>query len=85
MYEELSLNGFIKEIREVTSGPHPRKFCFVLGAGASITSGIKSAQELVNLWEKELLERNREKHLKQLHTLGPQVMADSRFNDQAQV
>ena len=28
---------------------------------------------------------NREKHLKQLHTLGPQVMADSRFNDQAQV
>ena len=62
MYEELSLNGFIKEIREVTSGPHPRKFCFVLGAGASITSGIKSAQELVNLWEKELLERNREKH-----------------------
>ena len=64
MYEELSLNGFIKEIREVTSGPHPRKFCFVLGAGASITSGIKSAQELVNLWEKELLERNREKHLR---------------------
>lgn len=50
--ELLSLNGFIKEMTEVSSGPHPRKFCFVLGAGASKASGIKSGQELVNLWER---------------------------------
>ena len=61
--ELLSLNGFIKEMTEVSSGPHPRMFCFVLGAGASKASGIKSGQELVNLWEKDLLERNKESHL----------------------
>jgi tetratricopeptide (TPR) repeat protein len=61
--ELLSLSGFIKEMTEVSSGPHPRKFCFVLGAGASKASGIKSGQELVNLWEKDLLERNKESHL----------------------
>ena len=62
--EELSLSGFIKEMKDVSSGPHPRKFCFVLGAGASKTSGIKSGQELVNIWDRELLERNQEEYLK---------------------
>ena len=57
-YEELSLSGFLKEMKEASSGFHPRKFCFVLGAGASKSSGIKSGQELVNIWDKELLERN---------------------------
>ncbi|MEE1075863.1 MAG: tetratricopeptide repeat protein [Acutalibacteraceae bacterium] len=63
-YEELSIKGFIDEIKEVSSGPHPRKFCFVLGAGASRASGIKSGQELVDIWEKELLARNEEDYLK---------------------
>ena len=57
-YKNLSLKGFINEIKEVSSGPHPRKFCFVLGAGASISSGIKSGQELVTIWDRELQERN---------------------------
>lgn len=61
-YEKLSLSGFVKEIKEVSNGPHPRKFCFVLGAGASKTSGIRSGQELVDIWEQELLERNKEGH-----------------------
>lgn len=63
-YENLSLKGFVDEITEVSSGPHPRKFCFVLGAGASISSGIKSGQELVTIWDRELQERNAEEHLK---------------------
>lgn len=61
--EEISLSGFVKEMQEVSSGPHPRKFCFVLGAGASKSSGIQSGQELVDIWEKDLLERNRDAHL----------------------
>ena len=69
-YEELTLTGFVKEMKEVSSGPHPRKFCFVLGAGASRSSGIKSGQELVNIWEEDLLERNREAHLKWKEQLG---------------
>lgn len=63
-YEELSLSGFVKEIKETSEGPHPRKFCFVLGAGASKSSGIKSGQELVDIWDKELEERNKESHEK---------------------
>ena len=63
-YEELSLQCFLDEIKAVSSGPHPRKFCFVLGAGASRASGIKSGQELVDIWEKELLVRNKEDYLK---------------------
>ena len=69
-YEELTLNGFVKEMKEVSSGMHPRKFCFVLGAGASKSSGIKSGQELVNIWEEDLLERNRTAHLKWKKQLG---------------
>ncbi len=63
-YEELSLKGFIYEMKEVSSGPHPRKFCFVLGAGASISSGIKSGQGLVTMWDAELQIRNEKSHIK---------------------
>ena len=62
--EELTLNGFIKELKDVSFGPHPRKFCFVLGAGASKSSGIKSGQDLVGIWDKELEERNPKEHEK---------------------
>ena len=63
-YEELTLKGFIYEMKEVSSGPHPRKFCFVLGAGASLSSGIKSGQELVTMWDAELQLRNEKSHIK---------------------
>ena len=68
--ENLTLSGFLKEMKEVSYGTHSRKFCFVLGAGASKSSGIKSGQELVNIWEKDLLERNREGHLEWKQELG---------------
>ena len=54
----ISLEGFIDEVKDVSDGPHQRKFCFVLGAGASINSGIKSGQQLVDLWDAELQKRN---------------------------
>ena len=63
-YEELSLKGFMYEMKEVSCGPHPRKFCFVLGAGASLSSGIKSGQELVTIWDTELQIRNEKSHKK---------------------
>ena len=68
--EKLSLIGFLNEIKDVNVGPHPRKFCFVLGAGASRTSGIKSGQELVNIWDNELDERNSEDYYKWKIELG---------------
>ena len=63
-YEELSLEGFISEVKNASRGIHSRKFCFVLGAGASITSGLTSGQELVDIWERELIERNKAEHIK---------------------
>lgn len=42
----------------------------MLGAGASRTSGIKSGQELVRIWDKELSERNQEEHRKWKEKLG---------------
>lgn len=66
----MTLKGFINEVRMVSQGPHPRKFCFVLGAGASKTSGIKTGEELVEIWERELAERNSRDHEEWKHQLG---------------
>lgn len=57
-YQRMTLSGFINEVKSSSQGPYPRKFCFVLGAGASKTSGIKTGEELVEIWERELAERN---------------------------
>ncbi len=54
--EKLTQAGLIHEFEDVSEGPHSSKFCFVLGAGASRMSGIKTGQELVDIWEKELLQ-----------------------------
>lgn len=50
-------------MKEVPSGSHPRKFCFELGVGASLSSGIKSGQELVTIWDAELQLRNEKAHI----------------------
>ena len=60
--QELILKGFIQEVESASKGTHARKFCFVLGAGASKSSGIKTGQELVNIWDKELHNRNPKVH-----------------------
>ena len=61
-YRKLSLKGFVQEFKSVSEGPYQRRFCFVLGAGASKTSGIKTGEELVDIWDKELEIRNPEEH-----------------------
>ena len=49
MYQVIKLDGFLEEVADVTEGPYARKFCFFLGAGASITSGIPATTKLVDL------------------------------------
>lgn len=61
-YKELTLDGFVQEFKSVSEGPYQRKFCFVLGAGASKTSGIKTGEELVDIWDRELEVRNPVEH-----------------------
>ena len=59
---KLSLDGFIDEFKEVTVSSRPRRFCFVLGAGASVSSGIPTAQRLVARWEERLRKRYGDEH-----------------------
>lgn len=54
----LTLDGFVEEVKEASTGRSQRKFCFILGAGASITSGIKTGQQLVEIWDSQLRMRN---------------------------
>lgn len=53
-----TLLSFIDKVRETSEGMHPRKYCFVLGAGASASSGIKTGQNLVDIWDQELSEQD---------------------------
>ena len=34
-YKDLSIQGFIDEVKDVSAGSHSRKFCFVIGASAT--------------------------------------------------
>ncbi len=65
-----SLDGFIEELHNVTHSTYPRKFCFFLGAGASITSGIPSGQDLVRQWDAYLKKDNPKGHLRWQAQLG---------------
>ena len=51
---------------------------FVLGAGASKSSGIMTGQELVDIWEKELIERNQEDYLSWKEQLG--ITEENKYN-----
>jgi protein O-mannosyl-transferase len=52
--KEISLKQFIAHFGENLR--KEKRFCFILGAGASKTSGIKTGGELVTQWIKELKE-----------------------------
>ncbi len=55
-YRKMRLSGLIDKVVADTDGRRALDFCFVLGAGASISSGIPSGLKLVARWEKELAE-----------------------------
>ena len=59
---KITMAGFLDEMKDVSYGPQSRKFCFVLGAGASQTSGIPMGSEMVDEWEAYLMRRNPETH-----------------------
>lgn len=56
--QELSVQGMIADIAEATRSTHPKRFCFVLGAGASYSSGILTGEKMVEKWDQELRDRN---------------------------
>jgi len=53
---EVSMRGFVKEMRRLDQLPLSQPFVFLLGAGASISSGIPGAQRLADTWLAEMHE-----------------------------
>jgi hypothetical protein len=53
---EISMRGFVKELRRIDQLPISQTFVFLVGAGASISSGIPGAQRLADTWLAEMHE-----------------------------
>lgn len=51
--ETINTKRFVKKFQEISAN-EDRRFCFVLGAGASRSSGIKTGAELARTWLEEL-------------------------------
>ncbi len=58
--KEIKMSALIKTFRKDSS---EKKYCFILGAGASRSSKIRMASELVKAWEKDLVESETEESL----------------------
>ena len=63
-HEKLSLPGFVEEVKAASEGNLPRRFCLILGAGASKSSGIPDGSDLVKGWDLELSTRDPDGHAK---------------------
>jgi tetratricopeptide (TPR) repeat protein len=64
MDNEISLKTFLHTVKE--SCKNDGRYCFILGAGSSKESGIKTGIELAKIWTEELKERYSEPELKDL-------------------
>lgn len=60
----LSLNVFLNALEE--GYRNERRYCFILGAGASKTSGIPTGEELARQWYGDILERYSREEIKAL-------------------
>lgn len=60
----LSLNVFLNTLEEGCK--NERCYCFILGAGASKTSGIPTGEELAKQWHGEILEQCSKEEIKEL-------------------
>ena len=60
----LSLNVFLNTLEEGCK--NERRYCFILGAGASKTSGIPTGEELAKQWHGEILEQCSKEEIKEL-------------------
>ncbi len=63
--EKISSQTFKHTIRDIHKNTESRKFCFVIGAGASVKSGIPSGRELSDRWYKEIQERYTKDEIKE--------------------
>jgi tetratricopeptide (TPR) repeat protein len=52
--QKITIHGFLNEFKRRHEQMTDRPFCWILGSGASIQSGIPTGKKLVNIWLKEL-------------------------------
>jgi len=57
MMKRISLHNLKHTIRDIHTNTENRKFCFVIGAGASYKSGIPTGGQLARIWFEEIKER----------------------------
>ena len=55
--KKISLHTFKHTLRDIHKNTENRKFCFIVGAGASFKSGIPTGGQLAQKWFNELNER----------------------------
>ena len=51
---EWTLDGALDEMKRIHNTMKDRQFAFILGAGASFTSGIPTGQDLAERWLRDL-------------------------------
>ncbi len=54
-YIPRTLEGLVNRFKSASDGVSDDRYCFVLGAGASLESGIRTGQQLVDEWDAELV------------------------------
>lgn len=54
-HKKRSVNDLIRFIRNKINGDKTANYSLLLGAGASISSGIRSGKELIDVWKKEIV------------------------------
>jgi protein O-mannosyl-transferase len=65
MMKKISSHTFKYTLRDIHKNTENRKFCFIIGAGASFKSGIPTGGELAEKWYKEIKERYSDEEIKQ--------------------
>ncbi len=55
--KKIAFHNFKYTIRDIYKNTESRKFCFIIGAGASFKSGIPTGGQLAEKWFKEIKER----------------------------
>lgn len=67
----ISVNDFKYTLKDISKYSQNRKYCFIIGAGASKKSGIPTGAELAEMWYREIEERS-----------SPQLFDSWKFDEQ---